>query len=317
MTNPMQQARERALVLVGQGYIYGAKGQTCSPAFRARQAEQYPEQAKNILGVGAKWDGVPVWDCAQLTRTAAASAGVTLPSGATSQWQKGPWKRKGEIGSIPQGETVFVYRRQAGSQTVMAHTGVALGDGTCVHARGTAYGVVRQRMEQYAWTHWASPWAAGKNNGNGGNDMDNETNGRTGTGEGTPDRMARVTGGRLALRPEASTGSGLLFWMPDGTEVAILEDAGDWCRVRYDREGIPYMGWCMSRFLASISDADTGSETGESGSETIKSGAETIKSGAEAAESVASDDPSAVALFLQRDVAEAVLKAVSFALGRG
>lgn len=296
----MTSAVQKALSLVGQGYIYGAKGQTCFPAFRARQAEQYPEQAQNILGVGAKWDGVPVWDCAQLTRTVAAAAGVALPSGATSQWNKAAWARRGGIGSIPQGETVFVYRRQTGSQTVMAHTGVALGDGTCVHARGTAWGVVRQRMDEHAWTHWASPWAAGKNNGNGGNDMDNETNG--GTGEGTPDRMARVTGGRLALRPEASTGSGLLFWMPDGTEVAILEDAGDWCRVRYDRGGIPYMGWCMSRYLSPGDDAGTV----ESGSETDENGAESESHGT----------ASAVALFLSRDVAEALLKALSDALER-
>ena len=43
---------EKALSLVGQGYIYGAKGQTCSQEFRAQQARQYPEQAKNILEAG-------------------------------------------------------------------------------------------------------------------------------------------------------------------------------------------------------------------------------------------------------------------------
>ena len=47
----------KALSLVGQGYIYGAKGQTCSPVFRQQQAAQYPEQEDNILTTGAKWDG--------------------------------------------------------------------------------------------------------------------------------------------------------------------------------------------------------------------------------------------------------------------
>jgi peptidoglycan hydrolase-like protein with peptidoglycan-binding domain len=32
-----------------------------------------------------------------------------------------------------------------------------------VHARGTAYGVVRQKMTEYAWTHWARPkWGTAK-----------------------------------------------------------------------------------------------------------------------------------------------------------
>lgn len=150
-------AREKALSLVGQGYIYGAKGQICSPAFREQQAQQYPEQSSRILGEGAKWDGVPVWDCAQLTRAAAAAGGVTLVSGATSQWTKTDWEETGEIGNIPEGEVLFLYRRQKGSSTTMQHTGVAIGDGTCVHARGTAYGVVRQDMPDYPWTHWARP----------------------------------------------------------------------------------------------------------------------------------------------------------------
>ena len=150
-----REAAAFALGKVGQGYIYGARGQICTAAFRQQQARQYPEQARYILEVGKKWDGVPVWDCAQLTRYAAKAAGVTLPSGATSQWKKGPWKRKGTMSAMPQGQVLFLYRESGGR---MQHTGLALGDGTCVHARGTAYGVVRQPVSGYAWTHWASPW---------------------------------------------------------------------------------------------------------------------------------------------------------------
>lgn len=151
------EAKEKALSLIGQGYIYGAKGQICSPEFRQQQAQQYPEQASRILGEGAKWDGVPVWDCAQLTRASAAAGGVTLVSGSTSQWTKTDWDETGEINTIPEGEILFLYRRQKGSSTTMQHTGVAIGDGTCVHARGTSYGVVRQNMPDYPWTHWARP----------------------------------------------------------------------------------------------------------------------------------------------------------------
>lgn len=149
--------KEKALSLVGQGYIYGAKGQTCSLAFRQQQAKQYPDQAERILDTGAKWDGKPVWDCAQLTRAVAKVGGVSLVSGATSQWTKTDWDARGTIDTIPENELVFVFRQSTTNSAKMQHVGVALGDGTCVHARGTAYGVVKQTMNQYAWTHWARP----------------------------------------------------------------------------------------------------------------------------------------------------------------
>ena len=153
----MSAMKEKALSLVGQGYIYGAQGQICSLAFRKQQARQYPEQEKNIMGTGAKWDGMPVWDCAQLTQEVAEVGGVKLVSGSTSQWKKTDWDEKGTIDTIPEGELVFVFRQNKTNASVMQHVGVALGDGTCVHARGTAYGVVQQSMSQYAWTHWARP----------------------------------------------------------------------------------------------------------------------------------------------------------------
>lgn len=153
--------KDKALSLVGQGYIYGARGQICSKDFREQQARQYPEQVDRILGTGAKWDGVPVWDCAQLTREVCKQAGVSLVSGATSQWTKTAWNDRGTIDTIPAHELVLVYRQSSTNAAKMQHTGVALGDGTCVHARGTSYGVVRQQMNEYAWTHWARPeWSA-------------------------------------------------------------------------------------------------------------------------------------------------------------
>ena len=150
----MERMIEKALSLVGQGYIYGAKGQTCSSAFRQQQAQQYPEQAENILGTGAKWDGVPVWDCAQLVRAAAREAGLEMVSGATSQWNRTDWAEKGTISQLAGGVPAIVFRQADGR---MQHVGLALGDGTCIHARGTAYGVVQQEMGGYAWTHYGIP----------------------------------------------------------------------------------------------------------------------------------------------------------------
>lgn len=217
----MNQAAEKALSLVGQGYIYGAKGQICSPAFRQQQAAQYPDQADHILGTGAKWDGQPVWDCAQLTRAAAQAAGVLLVSGATSQWTKTAWKRKGTIDTIPAGETVFVYRQADGR---MQHTGVAIGDGTCVHARGTAYGVVRQSMDEYAWTHWASPFGS----------------------EPEAIAVAEVwaqTGSTVNVRAEP--GGAVIARLPIGTKVDVTARSAGWSAIRHEG-GTGYM---QSAFL--------------------------------------------------------------------
>lgn len=226
-------AVEKALSLVGQGYIYGAKGQTCSLAFRQQQAAQYPDQAENILGTGAKWDGKPVWDCAQLTRVCAKAGGVNLVSGATSQWDKTGWQERGPIETIPEGETVFVYRRKSGSDSVMQHTGVALGDGTCVHARGTAYGVVRQNMNEYAWTHWAAPaWQ----------ETEERPLGTTAT--------VTAPSGTVNMRTNPTRSASLVERLAIGTVVQVLGEAQDndgekWLRVQSGTVA----GYMMARYL--------------------------------------------------------------------
>ena len=225
-----KEAAAFALSKVGQGYIYGAKGQVCTEKFRRQQANQYPDQAKYILNVGRKWDGVPVWDCAQLTRYAARAAGVTLPSGATSQWRKGPWKRKGEIGTLPEGEVLFLYRQNG---SVMQHTGIALGDGTCAHARGTAYGVVLQPLSGYAWTHWASPWE----------DL------RTPEKEGETDMETAIvhadSGSTVRMRSGPGKGYTPVLSVPVDMEVEVLEWGPEWSRIRVDGEE----GYMMSQYL--------------------------------------------------------------------
>jgi len=234
----MKTVIEKALSLVGQGYIYGAKGQTCSPAFRQQQAEQYPEQADNILNTGAKWDGKPVWDCAQLTRAVAKAAGVTLVSGATSQWEKTDWAERGEISTIPAGKTAFVYRQNKTNPNVMQHTGVALGDGTCVHARGTAYGVVRQKMSEHAWTHWAIPkWEEVEK-------------------EGDAMYQAYVTadtGSTVNMRSSPARSGSIVIQVPLETVVDVLAVDGSWSKIR---EPGGKTGWMMSAYLQRKTDED-------------------------------------------------------------
>jgi len=240
----MKTVIEKALSLVGQGYIYGAKGQTCAPAFRQQQAQQYPEQADNILNTGAKWDGKPVWDCAQLTRAVAKAASVTLVSGATSQWEKTDWAERGEISTIPEGKTVFVFRQNKTNPNVMQHTGVALGDGTCVHARGTAYGVVRQTMAEHAWTHWAMP--------------------RWGEPEKEDESMYKAyvmadTGSTVNMRSSPARSGSIVMQVTLETVVDVLGEDGSWSKIR---EPGGKTGWMMTAYLQRKTDEDA-QETGD------------------------------------------------------
>ncbi len=143
----------RALALVGCGYIYGATGWICTRARMEQQMRQYPTYAGQIERYGKKWLGKPCYDCAQLTRDVAKRAGVGLPSGATSQWRAaGIWKEKDVIDTLPNEAGLFLYTMRDGRMT---HTGVSIGHGEEVDARGHAYGVVRRPIASTSFTHWA------------------------------------------------------------------------------------------------------------------------------------------------------------------
>lgn len=107
-----------------------------------------------ILNVGSKWDGKTVWDCAQFTRYAWKNDGVDLVSGATSQWNKTDWKEKGTIAEMPKDKVCSVFR-QSGS--TMQHTGLYIGEGIVIHAKGTKYGVIKDNLINYPWTHYGVP----------------------------------------------------------------------------------------------------------------------------------------------------------------
>lgn len=143
----------RAISLVGCGYIYGATGWICTPSRLTQQEKQYPSFAKQMKRYGKKWMGKPCYDCAQLTRDVARQAGISLPSGATSQWRAaGIWKEKDVIDTLPDEAGIFLFTMRNGRMT---HTGVSIGNGEEVDARGHAYGVVRRKISETSYTHWA------------------------------------------------------------------------------------------------------------------------------------------------------------------
>ena len=155
MTEMQKAIIEKAASLVGCGYIYGATGWICTNARLEAQAKQYPQYADSIRKYGPKWLGKLCFDCAQLTRVAAKAAGIILPSGATSQFKAAVYEALGTIGSLPHGEpAIQLWRQKSGAPNTMEHTGLYMGDGTVVEARGHQYGCQRRALSASPWTHW-------------------------------------------------------------------------------------------------------------------------------------------------------------------
>ena len=241
--------KETALGLVGCGYIYGATGWVCTQARMEQQAAQYPEYAESIRKYGQKWMGKKCYDCAQATKTVAKAAGVSLPSGATSQWNKVNWAEKGERAGLPMGRVAFLYRQ---SGNVMQHTGIYLGDGTFVDARGHQYGVLHSKLDSYAWTHWAIPEIAGvsgsdsailKESASNEDFQNNQTAIVT-----VPDESTKRY---VFLRGDPSTKNAYIGKINEGAEVTVLEvgeaDNGtEWATVSYQGK----RGYMMAEFLA-------------------------------------------------------------------
>lgn len=164
-----EKLRAWALAQVGSPYVMGGTGQRCTPAYRRARAKQYPGSAaairsncpvmrgKQTTCTGCKYDGKLCYDCAQLVRRGCAAAGIdgVNISGATSQWNKGDWLRKGSIQDAPDDQVCILYRED--KPGIMGHTGIALGDGTVVHASGHDAGVIHTAISAGRWTHYAIP----------------------------------------------------------------------------------------------------------------------------------------------------------------
>ena len=162
-------ARQAALDRVGDAYVYGAWDQPCTPAERRKYARLSPEYAEAIEDQcqvmrgtkstcnGCKYEGRRIHDCRGLTSACAKAAGITDITGQTvaKQWNADTWSEKGEIGKLPKDRRYVQLFRYNGSKWV--HTGIYIGGGETVDARGHAYGTIKSKLSAYKWTHYAVP----------------------------------------------------------------------------------------------------------------------------------------------------------------
>ncbi len=217
---------------IGCGYIYGATGWICTAKRRLEQAAQYPEYADTILGTGAKWDGKQCYDCAQLVRRALEQIGIKPPSGATSQYNADIWEDKGEISTMPDTPGVILYRQTADKK--MQHTGIYIGGGEVVDARGHKYGVMRSLITSYPWTHWAKPDVT----------KNDEKETKPVNKQMVVTRIDGAKGSTVNFRTKPN--GDVINTIPFGTMVTVTQEQGEWSGFVYDEKP----GWMQSRFLA-------------------------------------------------------------------
>ena len=164
--NPLQWvAWQIALLCVGWAYVFGARGQYCTPANRrAKNWQKYPSiksKCKNFDGTGScsgcKWfpggEHTRFFDCRGFTYWVLLQVfgWKLMGEGATSQWNtESNWKAKGEIDTMPKDTLVCLFVRKG--QT-MEHTGFGYNNETVECSNGVQHFTTRNKK----WTHWGVP----------------------------------------------------------------------------------------------------------------------------------------------------------------
>ena len=246
----------------GLGYIMGATGWVCTEARLQQQAKQYAAYdgdpnygQKTILGIGRKWLGKRCWDCAQWTKYALKQLGVTLPSGATNQFNADAWLMKGPIGTFPWGidTTGYVLWRQSKKDLKrMSHVALVIGQGRQMDARGTAQGIVEDDSIRN-FDFWGFPRGLAFVDGS-----QPILPPEPIVPDGAPIITAPSEFGHaktlapdLIIRKEPDKSAAPIRRMPEGSVVEVFSEVqdSDWVRVKWINpfDKVRHEGYCMIR----------------------------------------------------------------------
>ena len=165
------QVWELALLCVGWPYIFGDRGEYCTPSHRrARYNSVSDEKTKENIkskcqwfdtGVcsGCKWFPnslrVRAYDCRGYTYWCLLQFGIKIMgAGCTSQWNdETNWAAKGTIDNIPEDKLVCLFYVEKKNPKKMAHTGFGYKGQTLECSSGVQHFTTRNKK----WTHWAIP----------------------------------------------------------------------------------------------------------------------------------------------------------------
>lgn len=223
---------------IGDYYVWGATGYVLTESKLNELITQYPNYvsySKNSKAIGHR-----VWDCASLVRYAMKQIGISMVSGATSQWKKTKWASKGTIDQLPKDQVACLYRWTG---SVMQHTGIYCGDGYVVDARGSKSGVIKSTLASYPWTHFGIPEGL--------------------YDEQKPSEVYKVlyqakvyaeSGSTVRMRATASSSARVIKEIPIGKIVDVIEEGENWDKIGYEGS----VGYMMSKFLKKEGEAEEG-----------------------------------------------------------
>lgn len=223
---------------IGDYYVWGSTGYVLTKSKLDELITQYPNYvsySKNSKAIGHR-----VWDCASLVRYAMKQIGISMVSGATSQWKKTKWASKGTIDQLPKDQIACLYRWTG---SVMQHTGVYCGDGTVVDARGSKSGVIKSDLSSYPWTHFGIPVGLYEEN--------------------KPSEVYKVlykakvfaeSGSTVRMRAAASSSARVVKEIPIGALVDVIEEGESWDKIGYEGS----VGYMMSKFLKKEGEPESG-----------------------------------------------------------
>lgn len=179
------QVWELALLTVGWPYIFGDRGEYCTPSHRqarynatkpGKNKDNIKDKCQNFSGsgscVGCKWYPgnmkVRAFDCRGFTYWCLLKFGIKLMgAGCTTQWNdESNWEEKGTIDKIPEDKLVCLFYYNKKDPKTWEHTGFGYKGQTIECSNGVEKFGTRNKK----WTHWAIP--KGLYGSSGGGDMD-------------------------------------------------------------------------------------------------------------------------------------------------
>jgi len=230
---------------LGWAYVYGARGEYCSPAnrrrFYASKGKDNPTiktKCKNFNGdgysgcSGCKWypgGATRFYDCRGFTYWLFLQVGITINGGgATSQYNDDSnWMQKGPIAEMPKDKVCCVFRWDG---KTMAHTLLYDGDGHYIHDSGE---VKKCNVIAYNATHYAIPKG-----------LYDEPIPPAPTPT-PPEGKAIVTGRDVALREGPGTNTRVMLRVKTGEMVTLTTVVG-WTYVHYRND----YGFMMNEYIS-------------------------------------------------------------------
>ena len=242
-TDPQRICWNAALACVGWAYVFGARGELCTPANRrARYSDEHPTiktKCDNFDGSGScsgcKWypggKRTRFFDCRGFTYWILKQVygWELMGAGATSQWNnEDNWTARGTIDTVPADTLVCLF---VANEKTMEHTGFGLNNETVECSSGVQHFTTRNKK----WTHWGLPKCIGA-----------EVPAPAPDPEPAPDEgTAIVTGKNLALRQGPGTEYSIRTRIPTGRTVRIKEIPVGWTYVEYGGK----CGFVMDQYI--------------------------------------------------------------------